>query len=101
MGGRFSLFNEMFGKRIEVAYEISTYDPNHIAAWKTISGPLPLTFKRVIEQVERVTQVNFLYEADRMPLIFKLSKPLNVASGTQALQSDFPRLKELMEARDI
>ena len=44
---RFSLFSEMFGKRNEVVYEVSTYEPNHIAAWKTISGPLPLTFQRV------------------------------------------------------
>ena len=102
VGARFSLFNEMFGKRNEVVYEVSTYEPNHIVSWKTISGPLPLTFQRVFEQVESGTQVHFRYEADRdrMPLIFKLLKPLIVASGKQALQGDVPKLKELMKARD-
>lgn len=99
VGARFSLFNEMFGKRNEVVYEVSKYEPNHMAAWNTISGSLPLMFQRVFEQVETGTKVDFRYEADmdRTPFIFKLLKPLIVASGKQALQGDFPKLKELME----
>jgi len=103
IGSRFSLFSEMFGKRNEVVYEVANYEPNHIAAWKTISGPLPLKFQRTFEQVEGGTQISFRYEAerDRMPFIFKLLKPLIVGAGKRALQGDFPKLKELMEAHDL
>jgi uncharacterized membrane protein len=100
IGARFSLFSELFGRRIEAVYEVTKYAPNHTAAWKTVSGPLPLTFQRTFERVEGGTQVTIRYEAE-IRGFFKLIKPLVVSAGKRALQGDFPKLKELMEARAL
>ena len=100
IGARFSLFGEFLGRRNEVVYEVTEYEPNQITAWKTVSGPLPLTFQRTFERVVGGTQVTIRYEADIRGFI-KLIKPLVVSVGKRALQGDFPKLKELMEARAL
>ena len=78
IGTRFSLFGELFGRRIPTVYKVIEYEPNRIAAWKTVSGPLPLTFRREFERVEGGTRVIIRYEAEIR---------------------EFFKLKELMEAR--
>ena len=65
-----------------------------------MSGPLPLTFQRTFERVKGGTQVTIRYEAE-IRGFFKLIKPLVVNAGKRALQGDFPKLKELMEARAL
>ena len=100
IGARFRLVSEALSRRIETEYEVTKYEPNWIAAWKTVSGPLPLRFQRTFESVEGGTQVTIRYEAE-IRGFFKLIKPLVVSAGKQALQGDFPKLKELMEARAL
>jgi hypothetical protein len=92
------LIGELFGRQIPTVYEVIEYEPNRIAAWKAVSGPLPLTFWRTIERVEGGRRVTIRYEAE-MRGFFKLIKPLVISAGKRALQGDFPKLKELMEAR--
>jgi hypothetical protein len=98
IGTRFSLFAELFGRQIPTVYGVIEYEPNRIAAWKAVSGPLPLTFRRTIERVEGGTRVTARYEAETRGF-FKLIKPLVMSAGRRALEGDFPKLKELMEAR--
>lgn len=45
-------------------YEVTEYEPNRIAAWQTVPGPLPLTFRRTFERVEGGTRVTIRYEAE-------------------------------------
>jgi uncharacterized membrane protein len=100
IGARFKLFGEFLGRRNEVVYEVTEYEPNQITAWKTVSGPLPLTFQRTFERLEGGTCVTIRYEAEVHGFI-KLIKPLVVSAGKRALQGDLPKLKELMEARAL
>ncbi len=88
IGTRFILFGEMFGRRNEVVYEVTQYEPNHKTAWKTVSGPLPLIFQRTFESVEDGTQVNIRYEAEmqKMPGYFKLIQPLIVSAASERFE---------------
>lgn len=100
IGTQFSLFGEFLGRRNEMVYEIIRYEPNHLTAWKTVSGPLPLTFQRTFERVDGGTQVIFQYEGE-MRGFLKLIKPLLISAGKRALQGDFPGLKAFMESRAL
>jgi len=97
VGATFRLDGEMLGRRIPTVYEVIEYEPNRTAAWKAVSGPLPLTFRRIFEGVEGGTQVTNRYEAELHGFL-KLVKPLLMNMGKRQLDGDIPRLKELLEA---
>jgi len=50
LGATFLLVGELLGRRNEVVYETIEYEPHKRAAWKTESGPLPMTFRRTFER---------------------------------------------------
>ena len=100
VGATFRLVSKFLGRRIEVEYEVTEYEPNRITAWKAVSGPLPLIFRRTFERVEGGTRVTIRYEGE-LRGFFKLAGPLVVSMGKRQLEGDFPKLKELMEARAL
>ncbi len=100
IGTHFSLFAKAFGRRIETVYETVQYEPDRNAAWKAMSGPLPLTFQRVLERVEGGTRVTVRYEVE-LRGFFKLVMPLMIGSVTRQHEGDLRKLKELMEARAL
>ena len=51
-------------------YETFKYQPNQAAALKTMSGPLPLTFRRSFERVEGSTR--FIIRYERVGFIIRL-----------------------------
>jgi hypothetical protein len=76
------------------------YERNRITTWKAVSGPLPLTFRRTFEPVEGGTRVTIRYEAEPRGFL-QLVGPLVARMGKRQLEGDFPKLKELMEARAL
>lgn len=100
MGTQFSLVAKAFGRRIETIYETIQYEPNRIAAWKALSGPLPLTFRRSVERVEGGTCLTIRYEPE-LRGFFKLVMPLMIGSVTRQHEGDLCKVKELMEARAL
>ena len=100
IGTRFSLIAKAFGRRIETVYETIQYEPNRIAAWKAMSGPLPLTFRRTVECVEGGTRITIIYEAE-LRGFFKLVMPLLAGSVRRQHEGDLRKLKELMEVRTL
>ena len=87
----------LLGRQIATVYETIAYEPNRLAAWKVVSGPLPLTFSRALECVEGGTRVRMRYEGDLGGLL-DLAAPLLVSMGRRQLESDFPALKQRLEA---
>ena len=56
VGARFLVFEGVLGRRTPgTEYEVTEYEPNQIAAWKTVSGPIQLKFWRTFERVESGT----------------------------------------------
>ena len=76
-------------------YEAIAYEPNRLAAWKAVSGPLPLTFSRAFEGVEGGTRVTMRYEGDRG--LLRLAGPLVAGIGRRQMEGDFPKLKQQLE----
>lgn len=100
VGATFRLSGELLGRRIPTVYEVIEYEPNHRAAWKAVSGPLPLTFRRTFEPFEGGTRVIIRYEVELHGFL-KLVKPLVMNMGKRQLEGDIPRLKGLLEARAL
>jgi len=98
VGSRCVLIGKAMGQRTEAEYEITDYDLNRRVAWKTVRGPLPLTFFRAVSVTDGATRVTIGYDAEARGAM-KLAGPLLAAMGKRALAGDFPRLKELLEAQ--
>ena len=93
VGATFCLVGEFLGRRIETVYEVTEYEPNRITAWKSLSGPLPLTFRRTFERVEGGTRVTIRYEGGATRLSKAGRAPL-AGMGKRLLEGDFPRLMQ-------
>ena len=100
VGATFRLVGAFLGRRIATEYGMTEYEPNRITAWKTLSGPLPLTFQRTFARVEGGTRVTIRYDA---PLrgFFRLFESLMVVRRKRQHQGDFPKLREMLEARPV
>ena len=92
VGARYRLTGALLGRRIATEYQTTAYEPNRLAAWKAVSGPLPLTFSRAFEAVDGGTRVTMRYEGDRG--LLRLVGPLVAGIGRRQLEGDFPRLKQ-------
>ena len=97
LGARYRLTGALLGRRIATVYETIAYEPNRLAAWKVVSGPLPLTFSRAFEAVEGGTRVTMRYQGEMRGLL-NLAAPLLAGMGRRQLEGDFPKLKQLLEA---
>jgi uncharacterized membrane protein len=100
VGSTFRLVGQFLRWRSETVYEVIEYEPNWITTWKAVSGPLPLTFRRTFERIEGGTRVTIRYEAEPRGFL-KPTVPLLARMGKRQLEADFPKLKELMEARAL
>jgi len=100
VGATFCLTGVFLGRRQSSIYEVIEYEPNRSAAWKTVSGPLPLTFRRTFERVEGVTRVTTRYEA-QVPGFLKLMLSLLAGSVKRQHEGDWRKVKELMETRAL
>jgi uncharacterized membrane protein len=97
VGGRFLVFEGLLGRRTGTVYEVTEYEPNRIAAWKTVSGPLQLKFWRTFERVEDGTRFAVRYEGEARGFL-KLAWPLITRFAKRQHEGDMGKLKELMEA---
>jgi uncharacterized membrane protein len=97
VGTTSSLFAKVLGRRTEAVYEVTEYDPGRGVTWKTVSGPLPLTFWRNVDGVGEGTRVTMGYAGDFRGLL-GLLRPLIVPMGKRALRGDLPTLKQLLES---
>lgn len=100
VGATFILTGEFLGRRVPTIYEVIEYEPNRSAAWKTVSGPLPLTFQRTFERVEGGTRFTIRYEAE-MRGFFKLVMSLLASTVKRQHEGDLRKAKELMETRAL
>jgi hypothetical protein len=99
VGARFLVFEGVLGRRTPgTEYEVTEYEPNRIAAWKTVSGPLQLQFRRTFERVESGTRFAVRYEGEPRGVL-KLAWPLITRMVKRQQEGDMRKLKELMEVR--
>lgn len=99
LSATFRLTGEMLGRQIPTVYEVTEYEPCRTVAWKAVSGPFPLAFRRIFERVEDGTRVTIQYEISEVRGFGKLVLSLLAGSVRQQHESDLHRVKELIEAR--
>jgi hypothetical protein len=92
------LVGELLGRRIETVYEVTEYEPKRIAAWKAMSGPLQLKFRRTFERVEGGTRFAVRYEGEARGFL-KLAWPLITRYAKRLHEGDMGKLR--MEARTL
>ena len=101
VGARFLVFEGLLGRRTGgTVYEVTEYEPNRIAAWKTVSGPLQLKFWRTFERFDGGTRFAVRYEGEPRGFL-KLAWPLITRFAKRPQGGDMRKLKELMEARAL
>ena len=100
VGSTFCLTGEFLGRRVPTTYEVIEYEPNRSAAWKVVSGPLPLKFQRTFEPVEGGTCFTIRYEVE-VRGFFKLVMSLLARPVKRQHQGDLRKVKELMETRAL
>ena len=99
VGAKFLVFEGLLGRRMGpgVEYEVTEYEPNRIAAWKTLSGPMQLKFWRTFERVDGGTRFAVRYEGEAHGIL-KLFWPLLIKMVIRQQGGDMQNLKALMEA---
>jgi hypothetical protein len=91
------VFEGLLGRRTGgTVYEVTEYEPNQVAAWKTVSSPLALTFKRTFESVDGGTRLAIRYDTQARGF-FKLMLFLMVGLVKRQHAGDLRKVKELME----
>jgi hypothetical protein len=101
VGARFLVFEGLLGRRTGgTVYEVTEYEPNRIAAWKTVSGPLQLKFWRTFERVDGGTRFAVRYEGEPSGFL-KLAWPLITRFARRQQGGDMRKLKELMDAHAL
>jgi uncharacterized membrane protein len=100
VGSTFCLTGKFLGRRVPTIYEVIEYKPNRSAAWKAVSGPLPLTFQRTCERVEGGTRFTIKYEAE-LHGVSKLVMSFLARTVKRQHADDLRKVKELMETRAL
>lgn len=96
VGATYCLTGEFLGRRVPTNYEVIEYEPNQAAAWKTVSGPFPMTFHRAFESVDGSTRFTIRYETQARGFK-KLMLLLMVGPVKRQHAGDLRKVKELLE----
>lgn len=97
VGSATVLTGQFLGRRTEVVYEVTRHEPGRLTQWRTVSGPLSLTFARAFEPVAGGgTRVTFSYEAEPSAVL-RLLEPFVISLGRRALDGDVPALRAILE----
>lgn len=97
VGSATVLTGQFLGRRTEAVYEVTRHEPGRLTQWRTVNGPLPLTFARSFEPVDGGgTRVTFTYEAEPSAVL-RLLEPFVISLGRRALEGDLPALRDLLE----
>jgi len=93
-------YGKFLGKRIEIAMEVTEFEPNRKYGWESKSGPFPVRGVTTFQDIDGGTRVDTTVEAE-IGGFFNLAEPLVVGMGKRQYQGDLQTLKDLMEAKAL
>jgi carbon monoxide dehydrogenase subunit G len=88
---------QFLGVRIEMAWEVTEYEPTSRSSIKGVSGPVPLNGSYLLEAVDGGTRLTVTGELDAHGL-FKLAEPVFARMIGRELESNLGHLEDLLEA---
>jgi uncharacterized membrane protein len=98
VGARFIQAGELLGRRMEATTEVTEYAPPNAFAFKTVSGPIPLSNTFRFLGVSEGTRVEIVGEGEPGSL-FKLAGPLFNAALRRQIETQLEKLKNILEGR--
>ena len=97
VGATFTEVRSFLGKRAESTLEVTASEPGRELSLRTVSGPVPVSIRHLLEPAGEGTLVLLEAEADPGKL-FGLGGPLLRKAAERRARGDFERLKTLLEA---
>jgi uncharacterized membrane protein len=97
VGTRVREVRQFLGLRVEVAWEVTEYEPHTRSSIKGISGPVPLDGSYLFESQNGGTRFTVVGELDAHGL-FKLAEPVFARMTSRELGANLGHLKDLLEA---
>jgi uncharacterized membrane protein len=95
-GSTYSYNLRVMGRPIESSGEIVTFSPPDAVAWKSTSGPFPMSGSTHLEQTAEGVRVTEVIEAEPGGF-FKLAQPVLLSKQKSQMESDLKKLKQLLE----
>jgi carbon monoxide dehydrogenase subunit G len=98
VGARFTEVRTFMGKRVESTLEVTASEPEREFSLRSLSGPVRVAVRHVLEPTQAGTLVKLDGEADPGKL-FGLAGPLVRKAAERRARADFERLKATLESR--
>jgi uncharacterized membrane protein len=99
VGTRVREVRQFLGVRVELAWELTEYEPSRTSSIQGVSGPLPLSGSYLLEPVTSGTKFTVMGELDAHGL-FKLAEPVFARMTARELEANLGHLKDLLEAAE-
>ena len=90
---------QFLGRRIEIASELTEFEPLRMVGFKSTSGPIPLEGRYVFEPDGEGTKVTFTMQGEAGGF-FKLAEPIVARATQRQWETNLANLKDLLEQRD-
>ena len=89
---------QVLGRRIEIASELTEFEPLRVVGFKSTSGPIPLEGRYAFEPDGAGTKVTFTLQGEAGGF-FKLAEPIVARSTQRQWETNLANLKDLLEQR--
>jgi carbon monoxide dehydrogenase subunit G len=96
-GATFTEVRSFLGKRVESSLEAAVAEPGRELTLRTVSGPVPVSIRHVLEPSDGGTTLRVVAEADPGKLL-GLGGPLVRRAAERRARADFERLRAVLEA---
>jgi uncharacterized membrane protein len=90
---------QVLGRRIEIASELTQFEPLRTVGFKSTSGPIPLEGHYAFEPDGGGSKVTFTMQGEAGGF-FKLAEPIVARSTQRQWETNLANLKDLLEQRD-
>lgn len=90
---------QVLGRRIEIASELTAYEPLRRVGFRSTSGPIPLEGRYSFEPDAEGTKVTFTLQGEPGGF-FKLAEPIVARSTQRQWDTNLANLKDLLEQQE-
>jgi hypothetical protein len=97
MGTLFRAVGHLLGRRIDVMYEITVFEPNRRYGFQSVSGPVDSNMLYTFEMVSKGTKVAFFMQTDPKDA-FKSDGAIAVKRFKKQYKENLAMLKSVLEA---
>lgn len=87
---------QVLGQRVEIASELTEFEPLRTVGFKSTSGPIPLEGRYAFEPEGTGTKVIFVMQGEAGGF-FKLAEPVVARSTQRQWETNLANLKDLLE----